>query len=626
MSAHDRAQAKASSTAVPAAAHSSRSASGLLQRKCDCGGSAGISGHCSECDQKQLTLQRQSAGATEPSAAPPVVDEVLRSPGQALDGETRAFMEPRFGHDFNRVRVHTDARAAESARAVNSSAYTVGKDIVFGAGQYEPNTQAGKRLLAHELTHVVQQGDAEGATTPRLASASLTLSQPSDRAEQEASRSAEAIMRGTSLMPAAAGAAGAGASIQRQPAPTAAPATPTKTPTKTPEKLEEKPATTGAEATASHKEGEGELSPIRLKLFELFDKFEKSVIGDEVFDKVETKEAWESQKAEEAVATLIYATEKQEYDKAMKAWEAGGKKGEKPKMPVPVAKFTTCIAMQNVLLKRAFKETGLSIKKAGKQPTYAFATQGAQTAEAIGGGAWHWGKMGMTERPKKGDIIVLAFRGGKVDEAAKQLNYFTNIKYGTSEKLKSDTAAKAKLKAAEEASAKAEEALKELEADPKQPKWKLQNAHNRLARAVNSLNSAKKAADAAASAVANLKKPSAEELAPAEEKLDTARKESAAARAERLNEPVGSKKRYLFQFSHVGILKNIDKLDNGKERWTTFDGGQLVDRDGQKVEGAQTSTRFYDPKSNEISGELQQGGEARWLYGWTDVDKLVADK
>src|SRR5262249_27512988 len=147
-------------------------------------------------------------------------------------------------------------------------------------------------------------------------------------------------------------------------------------------------------------------------------------------------------------------------------------------------------------------------------------------------------------------------------------------------------------------------------------------------RAINALNAAKKAADKAASDVENLKKPTAEELAPAEAKLDAARQESAAARAERLKEPVGSKKRYMFQFSHVGFLKEIEKptTATGRERWTTFDGGQLVEREGKKVEGSQTSTRYYDPKSNEISGELQQGGEARWLYGWVDVDKLVAGK
>ena len=66
-------------------------------------------------------------------------------------------MEPRFGHDFSGVRVHTDAQAAELARAVNAQAYAVGQDVVFGMGQYQPATKSGKQLIAHELTHVVQQ-------------------------------------------------------------------------------------------------------------------------------------------------------------------------------------------------------------------------------------------------------------------------------------------------------------------------------------------------------------------------------------------------------------------------------------------------------------------------------------
>ena len=89
--------------------------------------------------------------------APPIVHEVLRSPGPPLDVATSALMEPRFGHDFSRVRIHADAKAAESAQAIGARAYTVGRDIVFGAGQYAPRTSAGQRLLAHELTHVLQQ-------------------------------------------------------------------------------------------------------------------------------------------------------------------------------------------------------------------------------------------------------------------------------------------------------------------------------------------------------------------------------------------------------------------------------------------------------------------------------------
>ncbi len=127
----------------------------LLQRRCACGGTPGFDGECAACRAKRL--QRRATESAGPSGVPPIVHEVLRSPGQPLDAETRAFMEPRFGHDFSRVRVHTGARAAESARAVNALAYTVGRDVVFGAGQYAPGTSAGRRLLAHELAHVVQQ-------------------------------------------------------------------------------------------------------------------------------------------------------------------------------------------------------------------------------------------------------------------------------------------------------------------------------------------------------------------------------------------------------------------------------------------------------------------------------------
>ena len=100
-----------------------------------------------------------AAGA---SSAPPLVREALASTGQPLDAGTRAFMEARFGHDFGHVRVHADARAARSARAVDALAYTVGRDIVFAPGAYAPASAAGRHLLAHELAHVVQQSPAAG--------------------------------------------------------------------------------------------------------------------------------------------------------------------------------------------------------------------------------------------------------------------------------------------------------------------------------------------------------------------------------------------------------------------------------------------------------------------------------
>lgn len=128
-----------------------------LSRKCACGGTPGSDGECAACRARRLGLQPRAATESALAEVPPVVHEVLQSPGHPLDPATRAFMEPRFGHDFSRVRVHTDAPAAASAQAVNAQAYTVGRDVVFGAGEYGPDTAAGQRLLAHELTHVLQQ-------------------------------------------------------------------------------------------------------------------------------------------------------------------------------------------------------------------------------------------------------------------------------------------------------------------------------------------------------------------------------------------------------------------------------------------------------------------------------------
>jgi len=130
-----------------------------LQRKCSCGGSGGTEGECEECKKKGI-VQRRADGSGTPGFVPAVVDDVLRSPGKPLDCATRGLMESRFGHDFSQVRVHADARAAQSAAAVNALAYTVGSQVVFGTGRYEPSSPEGRRLIAHELTHVVQQRGA----------------------------------------------------------------------------------------------------------------------------------------------------------------------------------------------------------------------------------------------------------------------------------------------------------------------------------------------------------------------------------------------------------------------------------------------------------------------------------
>ncbi len=127
----------------------------VLQRKpvCACGGG------CPRCK-----AEYPIAAASE--TVPPIIHEVLSSPGQPLDMDTRAFMEPRFGYDFGQVRVHTDAKAAQSARAVSALAYTVGRDVVFAEGRYDPGTRQGRKLLTHELTHTIQQSRFASGTVP----------------------------------------------------------------------------------------------------------------------------------------------------------------------------------------------------------------------------------------------------------------------------------------------------------------------------------------------------------------------------------------------------------------------------------------------------------------------------
>jgi hypothetical protein len=122
---------------------------------------------------------------------PPIVHEVLRSSGQPLDAAARAFLEPRFGHDFSGVRLHTDAKAAESARAVNALAYTVGRDVVFGQERYASEAPAGRELLAHELAHTIQQGAKSNAMQTQL-----TIDDPESLAEKEADDTAERVITG----------------------------------------------------------------------------------------------------------------------------------------------------------------------------------------------------------------------------------------------------------------------------------------------------------------------------------------------------------------------------------------------------------------------------------------------
>jgi Domain of unknown function (DUF4157) len=124
-----------------------------------------VSRKCAACEEEDK-LQKKEAGSAAPASAeaPSSVHEVLRSPSQPLDPAARVFFEPRFGQDLSPVRVHTGARAAESARAVNALAYTVGQHVVFGTGAYGPRSDAGRKLLAHELAHTIQQSSHGSAS------------------------------------------------------------------------------------------------------------------------------------------------------------------------------------------------------------------------------------------------------------------------------------------------------------------------------------------------------------------------------------------------------------------------------------------------------------------------------
>lgn len=166
---------------------------GLLQRTCACGGAPGLTGECAECRAQRLgSPQLRSSNRAEPFVVPSVVHDVLRSPGQPLDLETRSFMEPQFGHDFSKVRVHTDSQAALATRAVNALAFTVGRDIVFDSARVEPRSATGTFLLAHELVHTLQQGLADNTDSRDIDELQTTAT--SDRSETEADTIATQVL------------------------------------------------------------------------------------------------------------------------------------------------------------------------------------------------------------------------------------------------------------------------------------------------------------------------------------------------------------------------------------------------------------------------------------------------
>jgi hypothetical protein len=125
---------------------------------------------CQHCQEEEKLYRKESSGA-EVQGSNELDSYVgsLRSSGQALPESSRQFFEPRFGQDFSSVRIHTDSVAAKSAQSINALAYTTGNNIVFNSGQYSPDSESGKKLMAHELTHVVQQSATNLSNVQRIA-------------------------------------------------------------------------------------------------------------------------------------------------------------------------------------------------------------------------------------------------------------------------------------------------------------------------------------------------------------------------------------------------------------------------------------------------------------------------
>lgn len=349
---------------------------------------------------------------------------------------------------------------------------------------------------------------------------------------------------------------------------------------------------------------------LREALAELFQAFNGKVVGDKEFDDIIKESSWDKRKESEQNLKKKNEKEKQDYETQLAQWNMADEstRGDKPAKPVqePVKVYTTCIDTQRKVLEKALGIIGVDVKKvsvydnngfrskSGKKAiTYSYGSLGPQQAKELG--AWQEATPNMKERPKPGDILVLAFRGKEVDKAATDI---AGMEALVQKSKDTATAAEAFHQKAEEAKAAVAEA--QASGDPakiKAAKSQVIAANNLYA---NALAKAKAAATNAKGSVTALPK--------TYEKLDKAR---AAANHER------------FQFSHVGFYVSHKVNADGSETWTTFDGGQTLDAKGGKKQGASMTERRYHPALNEIAGEKSQDGSARWLQGWVNVEKIA---
>ena len=163
-----------------------------------------IQRRCDECEdeirrqpieeEEELLQAKHSSDKENSSLGSDVtaqVSAVRQGGGVPLSSSARNFFEPRFGLDFSGIRIHADTKAAASAQSINARAYTLGRDVVFNSGQYEPHSQSGKQLLAHELTHVVQQ---TSTAAPSVMQTKMRINQPGDEKKKEADQVAEPML------------------------------------------------------------------------------------------------------------------------------------------------------------------------------------------------------------------------------------------------------------------------------------------------------------------------------------------------------------------------------------------------------------------------------------------------
>ena len=139
-------------------------------------------------------VQRKASGEQDEGSASPVHDVIGKGGGSSLDAGVRNQMEASMGQDFSDVKVHTGSDAANASKSVQAQAFTVGNEIVFNEGKYNPSSAEGQRTIAHELTHVVQQREGAVDGTPRAGG--ISVSDPGDKFEQEAEANADVVMAG----------------------------------------------------------------------------------------------------------------------------------------------------------------------------------------------------------------------------------------------------------------------------------------------------------------------------------------------------------------------------------------------------------------------------------------------